>query len=161
MVWAARMATLSEPLFTDVYSGVRLIRRTNQPLRCPAAGFRLHARRCSEMRSSLRSRLCDRRQGASSPTYAGSLKLSSGACRTAPRGAPSQPGWGHGGWRPRRSSAGSARRLGAPTILAYGACRNTSVNGKRNGILRSNRSPVGRRAPTSAPLPSHLKSSLA
>ena len=28
------------------YSGVRLIRRTNQPLPCPAAGFRLHARRC-------------------------------------------------------------------------------------------------------------------
>jgi len=28
------------------YSRVRLIRRTNQPLRCPAAGFRLHARRC-------------------------------------------------------------------------------------------------------------------
>jgi hypothetical protein len=29
------------------YSGVRLIRRTNQPLPCPAAGFRLHARRCN------------------------------------------------------------------------------------------------------------------
>src|SRR3954470_6776087 len=29
------------------YSGVRLIRRTNEPLPCPAAGFRLHARRCS------------------------------------------------------------------------------------------------------------------
>ena len=28
------------------YSGMRLIRRTNQPLPCPAAGFRLHARRC-------------------------------------------------------------------------------------------------------------------
>jgi SRSO17 transposase len=28
------------------YSGVRLIRRTNQPLPCPAAGFRLRARRC-------------------------------------------------------------------------------------------------------------------
>src|SRR3954454_2086352 len=30
----------------DTYSGVRLIRSTNEPLPCPAAGFPLHARRC-------------------------------------------------------------------------------------------------------------------
>ena len=42
-------------LFAFPYSGVRLIRRTNQPLLCPAAGFRLHARRCSIPRSGNRN----------------------------------------------------------------------------------------------------------
>src|SRR3954462_7765243 len=35
------------------YSGVRLIRSTNEPLPCPAAGFPLHARRCSALRLAL------------------------------------------------------------------------------------------------------------